>query len=146
MDQTVQDFIHSKRIAVVGVSQTASKFGNSVFRELKAKGYDVVPVHPSMETFDNVSCFKTIREIKPKVDGVLVNVKKESVNSILDDAHSAKVNMVWLQQGAESTESINYAESLGLDLVTGKCIMMYAEPVKSVHAFHRWIMRLFKKY
>jgi len=146
MDQTIQEFIASKRIAVIGVSQTATKFGNSVFRELKSKGYDVVPIHPFMERFENEVCFKSLQDVKPKVEAVLINVKKESVHAILDDANKANINKIWLQQGAESIESLEHAKSLGMDVVSGKCIMMYAEPVNSVHSFHRWIMRLLKKY
>lgn len=146
MNQAIQDFVQSKRIAIVGVSQSNSKFGNSVYRELKAKGYDVVPVHPTMEIFEQDPCFKNIQSIDPKVDGVLINVKKERVKAILDDAHQAGTSKIWLQQGSETPETVQYGESLGMNIVSGGCIMMYAEPVKSVHAFHRWIWRLIKNY
>ncbi len=146
MNQAIQDFVQSKRIAIVGVSQSDAKFGNSIYRELKGKGYDVVPVHPTMEKFDQDPCFKNIQSIDPKVDGVLINVKKENVKPILEDAHLAGMKKIWLQQGSETPETVQYGESLGMKVVSGGCIMMYAEPVKSVHAFHRWIWRLIKKY
>lgn len=146
MNQAIKDFVASKRIAIVGVSQSDAKFGNNVYRELKGKGYDVVPVHPTMEKFDQDPCFKNIQSIDPKVDGVLINVKKDKVKAILDDAHQAGLKKIWLQQGSETPETVQYAESLGMNIVSGGCIMMYAEPVNSVHAFHRWIWRLIKKY
>lgn len=146
MNQAIKNFIESKRIAIVGVSQSNSKFGNSVYRELKGKGYDVVPVHQTMEIFDQDRCYKNIQSIDPKVDGVLINVKKENVKSILDDAHQAGTKKIWLQQGSETHETVKYGQELGMNIVSGHCIMMYAEPVKSVHAFHRWIWRLIKKY
>ncbi|MBW6473024.1 MAG: CoA-binding protein [Anaerolineaceae bacterium] len=146
MNQAIQDFVASKRIAIVGVSQSDTKFGNSVYRDLKGKGYDVVPVHPTMEKFDQDPCFKNIQSINPKVDGVLINVKKDKVKAILDDAHQAGIRKIWLQQGSETPETVQYGKSLGMSIVSGGCIMMYAEPVKSVHAFHRWIWRLVKKY
>jgi hypothetical protein len=146
MNQAIKDFVASKRIAIVGVSQSTAKFGNSIYRDLKGKGYDVVPVHPTMEKFDQDPCFKNIQSIDPKVDGVLINVKKEHVKAIFDDAHQAGTKKIWLQQGSETPEAVQYGESLGMKIVSGSCIMMYAEPVKSVHAFHRWIWRLIKKY
>lgn len=146
MNQKIKDFVASKRIAIVGVSQSNAKFGNSIYQELKEKGYELVPVHHTMENFANDPCFKSIQAITPKVEGVLINVKKENVKSILDDAHQAGVKKIWMQQGSESPETVAYGESLGMDIVSGGCIMMYAEPVKSVHAFHRWIWRLIKKY
>lgn len=146
MNQTIQDFVSSKRIAVIGISKSDAKFGNSIYRELKEKGYDLVPVHPTMEKFDNDQCYHSIHEIEPAVEAVLINVKNEKVKSILDDAHKAGVKKIWLQQGSESPETVQYGESLGMKIVSGGCIMMYAEPVKSVHAFHRWIWKLIKKY
>ncbi len=146
MNQFVKEFIKSKRIAVVGVSQSETKFGNSVYRALKSKGYDVIPVHQTMENFDQDLCYKTIQAISPKVDAVLINVKKGNVKSILDDAHQAEIKKIWLQQGSETPETVQYAQMLGLNIVSGSCILMYAEPVKSVHAVHRWIWRLIKKY
>lgn len=146
MDQAKQDFVNSKRIAVVGVSRTDTKFGNATYRELKKRGYDVVPVHPSMESFDGDSCYQNIQSISPKVDGVFINVTPSKAADIIKDAEEAGVKNVWLQQGSQSEESINLAKSLGLNLAAGGCILMYAEPVVSIHGFHRWLWKLIGKY
>ena len=146
MNQTIKDFVATKRIAIVGVSKSDAKFGNSIYRELKEKGYDLVPVHPSMDVFENDQCFPTIYEVQPPVEAVLISVKKDKVKLILDDAHQAGIKKIWLQQGSETPETIEYGKSLGMKIVPGGCIMMYAEPVKSVHSFHRWIWKLIKKY
>jgi hypothetical protein len=39
-------FLAGKRIALVGVSSRTEDFSRALFRELVARGYDVVPVHP----------------------------------------------------------------------------------------------------
>jgi hypothetical protein len=31
---------------------------------------------------------------------------------------------------------------LKIELVSGKCILMYAPPVKSFHGFHRFVMQV----
>jgi hypothetical protein len=36
-------------------------------------------------------------------------------------------------------------EQLGLDVVHGQCILMFAEPVASLHKFHRWIWKIVGK-
>ena len=43
MNQAIQDFIQSKRIAVVGVSRTGkqNKFGNIAYAELKQRGWSL---------------------------------------------------------------------------------------------------------
>jgi predicted CoA-binding protein len=40
MDQNTQDFIQTKRLAVVGVSRSAAKFGTTIYTDLKARGYE----------------------------------------------------------------------------------------------------------
>ena len=42
----IDDFLALKRIAVVGVSHEPKDFSRLLFRELKQRGYDLVPVHP----------------------------------------------------------------------------------------------------
>ena len=43
---TVTDFLSQRVLAVVGASRDPKKFGNSIYRELKRKGYKVLPVNP----------------------------------------------------------------------------------------------------
>ena len=42
--QEIADFLGRKRIAVVGVSTEPAGFSRVLFRELAARGYDVIPV------------------------------------------------------------------------------------------------------
>jgi hypothetical protein len=37
---------------------------------------------------------------------------------------------------------VELGKQLGLNMVSGKCIMMYAEPVRSIHKWHRGFMKL----
>jgi hypothetical protein len=117
-----------------------------MFRELKSRGYDMVLIHPELETFEGSSCFWTLKDIHPKVNATIINVNKEHTKTILEDAHQAGIHNIWLQQGSESPESIQYAKSLNMNIISGKCILMYAESVKSVHAFHRFVWKLLKQY
>ncbi|NTW44309.1 MAG: CoA-binding protein, partial [Anaerolineaceae bacterium] len=85
-------------------------------------------------------------DIKPQVDGVFINVKPEKVIGILQEVKKTGIKKVWLQQGAESEDALKFAKENYLDLSTNGCILMYLEPVKGLHSFHRWIWRLVKKY
>ena len=42
----VEEFINQRILAVAGISRGGKKFGNTVCRELKAKGYRIYPVRP----------------------------------------------------------------------------------------------------
>ena len=48
----IEAFFQSGAYAVIGVSSDRRKFGNSVFRTMKEKGFTVYPVHPVSETVE----------------------------------------------------------------------------------------------
>jgi len=55
------------------------------------------------------------------------------------------IKSVWFQQGSSSDEAIKFCEEKGMSVVSGECIFMFAEPVDSIHKFHRWIWKIFGK-
>jgi hypothetical protein len=44
---------------------------------------------------------------------------------------------------SEAKNTIKIAEEYQKEIIHRKCIFMFAEPVKGVHKFHRFIMKLF---
>jgi len=143
MNKAIEDFVGGKRIALAGISRSGKKFGNTLFTELKGRGYDVFPVHPAAKEIGGTPCYPDLASLKGRVDGALVVLPPDKALPVLRDAASAGVKNVWLQQGAESPEAAALAEELKLNLVNGRCILMYAQPVRSFHAFHRAVMKLF---
>jgi predicted CoA-binding protein len=144
MNTRIQDFISGRRIAVVGASRTNAKykFGNMAAAELKRRGYEISFVHPQAETIDGQRAYPSLSALIGKVDGVLVSVPATKGAAVLQDAAAAGITNVWIQRGGESPELIQLGEELKLKLVTGKCILMYAQPVRSFHMIHRIIARV----
>lgn len=143
MNQLIENFVGSKRLAVVGMSRSGKKFGNMAGKELKAKGYEIFPVHPEAREIDGMSCYPDLKSLNGKVDGLWISVPSQKVSPILEEAAQIGLKNIWLQQGAWSTEVQTTIDRLNLQVVTKKCIMMYAQPVKSIHKFHRGIQYIF---
>ena len=143
MNQEIQDFIQGKRIALVGVSRSGKKFGNTLLTELKARGYQVFVVHPEAKEIGGEPCYPNLAALQGKVDGVLICVPARQAEQVLREAVSAGMKKIWLQQGAELKQVLAAAKELGVTPVSGKCILMYAPPVRSVHGFHRGFVKLF---
>ena len=142
MDQAINDFISSKRLAVVGVSHNQHKFGTAAYAELKKRGYQVFGVNPTLPEIAGDRCYKDLTSLKDQIDGAVVCVPPDKLEPILREASSIGLRNIWLQQGAESDEAMKVGCDLGLNLVSGKCILMYAEPVNGFHGFHRFFVRL----
>jgi predicted CoA-binding protein len=146
MDQAIQDFVTGKRIAVVGVSRDKTKFGNTAFSELAARGYQVFAVHPTAQEIAGARCYPNLTALRGQVDGALVVIPPQQAAPVLREAAAMGLKNVWLQQGAESPEVLAQARDLGLNLVAKKCVLMYAPPVRSFHGWHRFFARLLGQF
>lgn len=141
----IEEFIRQKNIAVVGVSSNPKKFGSYIFKELSGRGFSVIPVNPKMEKFESSTCYKNLREIPGKVDGVIVVVPPDQTESVIKDAAAAGIKRIWFQQGSESSSAVDLCGAHGLQAVAGKCIMMFAPPVSSIHRIHRFLWNIFHR-
>jgi len=72
-------------------------------------------------------------------------VPPAETEQVVQEAAAAGIRRVWMQQGAESEAAIRFCEEHGMSVVHGECILMFAQPVDSVHRLHRWIWRLLGK-
>ncbi|MBS4014419.1 MAG: CoA-binding protein [Bacteroidetes bacterium] len=141
-DQTTF-FDKSHQIAIVGVSKNPKKFGYLVYDKLKTNGYNVVAVNPSAEAIDNEKCYNSIEALPDTVKKVLIVTPKHHTDALIKQVAQKGIKDVWIQQMSETSESINIAQSLGLNSITKRCVFMYAEPVKGIHAFHRGFLKFF---
>ena len=146
MNQTVQDFLQARRLAVAGVSHSAQKFGTTIYTELKARGFEVYGVNPTLAVIAGDKCYASLGELAGKVDGVVICLPPQKAAGVLREAAAAGIKKIWLQQGAQGPETEQAAREAEVTPVSGKCILMYAGEVKSVHAFHRFFVRLFGQY
>jgi predicted CoA-binding protein len=143
---TIADFLSQRSLAVVGVSRDERKFGNTIYRTLKAKGYRVFAVNRNAETLEGDPCYHSLGALPEKVDGVVVCVPPHQAEQVAQEAARSGIQRIWFQQGAESYAAIRYCEKNEMSTVSGQCVLMFAEPVTSVHRFHRWVWKVIGKY
>ena len=142
----INDFVSQRSFAIVGVSRSARKFGNTIYKTLKQRGYRLYPVHPDLESVEGDRCFRSLESLPEKVGGVVLCVSPLKVEETLLRVEAAGIRRVWMQQGSESYAAIRFCERAGISAVHGQCILMFTEPVQGVHRFHRWIWRMIGKH
>jgi predicted CoA-binding protein len=140
-------FLAGRRIAVVGASDNTKSFGSTVFRELRAHGYDAVPVNPTAATVDGVTCHPTLESVPEPLDGVIVMVNRDAAVDVVRQCVERGVPRVWLFKGlgapgAVSDEAVALCHEHGIDVVAGACPLMFLEPVGWFHRAHRGVRRL----
>lgn len=138
----IRQFVSQKRLALAGASRSGKKFGNVILRELKARGYDVVPVHPEAVELEGLSCEKGLAALEGRVDGLVVVTPPAEAARLVGEAAAAGIRSVWLQQGAGSEEAVRTARERGVTLVSGQCLLMFLSDVRGIHRFHRGLRRL----
>ncbi len=141
----IDDFLTQRELALVGASRRGRKFGNAVLKELTARGYQVYPVHPQAEAIDGRTCWPSLTALPAKVGGVVIAVPPPETEKVVRDVSLAGIPRVWMQTGAASAAAISFCRDKGISAIHDECILMFAEPVASIHGVHRWIRKIFGK-
>ncbi len=120
------EFLKARPVAVVGASNNRGKWGNIIFRNLRALGWDVIPVHPAQREVEGVAVAPSLKECSPRPELAVLVVPPAVGLKVLDDAAESGVERIWIQPGASSPELVERAEALGLRVIDGPCIMVEA--------------------
>jgi|WetSurMetagenome_2_1015567.scaffolds.fasta_scaffold26109_2 uncharacterized protein len=139
----IQNFLSLKTYALIGVSRNEKKFGNAIYKELRTKNYTVYPVNPNLDKYENAVCYPDLKSLPVQPDGLVIAVNKEKTLGIVKDAHSAGIKNIWIVQTAHTKEAIEYCESNNINVIYKQCILMFLEPVVSIHKFHKFFKKIF---
>lgn len=142
----IDEFLAQKTIAVVGASRSKDKFGFAVYHDLKTKGYKVFAVNPNADVVDGDRCYAGLGALPSPADAVIMVIPPAQTLPIIEEAGRLGIKHLWLQQGSNSLEGETKAKELGMNLVSGECIFMFAEPMESFHKVHRFFNKLFGLY
>ena len=134
----VREYLSPRAMAVVGASNAGKKFGNLVCRELKTRGFRVIPVNPHEKEISYEKCYRTINELNCRIDRILIVLPPILTEQIIMELNPAIISYVWMQNGAGSSNAIRVCHEKGIKTIYGQCILMHAEPVRSYHLLHRW--------
>jgi predicted CoA-binding protein len=145
MNEIIKKFMGNKRIALAGVSHRRKSFGNAVLSALAERGYTVFPIHPDGGRLKEINCAKNINELPDDVESLVICLSPGIANQIIKETIGSNIKRIWFQQGANFDFAAQLAKNNGMEVVTGKCILLYAEPVTGFHAFHRFLARAFGK-
>lgn len=144
--ESIKSFLNLKNIAVIGVSSKGKGFGVAVYNHLKDNGYNVFGVNKNGGFSGSLKFYNSISMIEQTIDGIITVVPPSETEIVVQQANSIGIKNIWMQQGSESKNAINFCKDNGINVVHNECIMMFVEPVKSIHSFHRWINKMVGKY
>ena len=139
----ITKFYNQGCIAMIGASRQKKKFGYIAYTELKNKGIKVVPVNSQVDNIDEDHCYRHIDALPDDIKSAVVVTKKTVTLNVVKQLLDKGINNIWLQQGSETKEAIDFAKEHGANVIHGKCVIMFSEPLGGMHKFHRAIVKLF---
>ena len=113
------------KIALVGASNDRSKFGNRIYRDLRSKGYNVIPINPKDENIEGDKAYTSIQMMEELPDIVNFVVPPPIAMKVAQNAVELGVEYLWFQPGSESNEIENWLKDTdGIKYLINACIMV----------------------
>jgi predicted CoA-binding protein len=110
-----------RTFAIVGLSDRPDRPSWSVASHLKARGYRIVPVNPSLDEVLGEKCYPDLPSIPFPVEVVDIFRRGDQVGPIVDDAIRIGAKVVWMQLGVINEEAAARARAAGLEVVMDRC-------------------------
>lgn len=118
---------NARTFAVIGASDDASRPSYGVMSYLKAKGYKVIPVNPTLEgrKILGASVRTDLAAIRQPIDVVDIfrrpDAALEAVRAAIREKERLKIKAVWMQIGVINETAAAEACAAGLAVVMNRC-------------------------
>jgi uncharacterized protein len=123
-DSELRRIYDLKNIAVVGMSKNEGKPAHFVPKYLIERGYNVIPVNPTITEVLGRKSYPSIADMPDDVDVVDVFRRSEDVPVVVMDAMKKKgIKVIWMQEGIYNEEAERKAKEKGMDVVYNRCMM-----------------------
>ncbi len=124
-DEFREIFESVKTIAIPGLSPKEDKPSHRVAKYLQSKGFKIIPIYPKEDMILGEKVYRSLEEIKERVDMVDMFRKAEVADAIVDVIEKRDdVKVLWLQKGIVNNKAAKRAKDLGLKVVQNRCSMV----------------------
>ncbi len=139
----IDAFLGNRHIALAGYSQFRNKFGHTVYRSLKEKGYVIHPVNPCGGIAPGGEpVHQDLNSLAPEVEALLIVTRPGVTLQLLDQALERGIRHLWIQQMSGDKAVKEKLAQKQVDAVYNRCILLHANPT-GIHKFHQSILKLF---
>lgn len=111
-------------VAIVGATDNPTKYGSVIYRDLKSKGFRVVPVNRHRETVCGDTAYPDLGDLPEAPDLVNIVVPPRQTRDVLKRSLELGYTRVWLQPGASDGSVREYLEEHDFEYLVDACIMV----------------------
>ena len=109
-------------IAVVGLSAEWHRPSYFAAKYMQEHGYRIVPVNPKYDEILGERCYRSLEDVRDKIDMVDVFRRTADVLPIARQAIAIGAKVLWQQLGVLNEEADWLARERGLDSVMDRCV------------------------
>ncbi len=122
-DDEIKELLASARtVAIVGLSSKPHRESFMVGRYLVDHRYKVFPVHPNIKDWEGLKVYKTLDEIKEKIDIVDIFRKPEAITGLAPEIIKKRPKAAWFQLGIVNNEAARIIRGAGIMVIQNKCM------------------------
>ena len=112
-------------IALIGASNDKNKYGNKIYRDLRNKGYHVIPINPKEELIEGDKAYSSIEEMETIPDIANFVVPPPVAIKIAQHITELGIKYLLFQPGSESEELEDWLKNTdGIKYLPNSCIMV----------------------
>jgi predicted CoA-binding protein len=114
----------ARRVAVVGLSPKPERPSHGVASYLQRAGYTIIPVRPTGREILGEPVQPDLRAAAATgpIDIVDIFRRSEYVPALLDDLHTIRPRLVWMQVGVRDDGTAERLEAAGIPVVMDRCL------------------------
>lgn len=110
-------------VAVLGASTNEDRFSFKAVHQLKANGYNPIPVHPAAHTVDGISGVASLAEIEETLDTITMYISAKISDNEYDNIINLKPRRVIFNPGAENKGLAEKLRAAGIEVIE-KCTLV----------------------
>ena len=112
-----------RAVAVIGLSDDATRPAYGVSAFLKKRGYAILPVHPKAEAALGEKVHRSVAAIPGRVDLVYMFRAADAAPAVVEEAIAKGAKAVWMPEGVVHEDAARRAREAGLAVVMDRCAL-----------------------
>lgn len=143
--QAADEFLAHRRIAVTGVSRDPEGHGgNTVYRRLRERGYDVVAINPNATEVEGDPCYPDLHAVPDGVEAVVIAAPAETAEDTIRECLDLGISDAWMHgafgPGSVSSAAAALGRDQGMTVIDGGCPLMFEPCDDGAHRVLRRVL------
>lgn len=113
-----------RNVAVLGASLKPDRYSNQAIRLLGKYDYRPLPVNPSFDEIEGMTCFPSLEAIGEPVHTITLYLGPARSTPLIEEIVAANPQRIIMNPGAENEELAAAASSAGIEVVEACTLVM----------------------